>query len=75
MKWLLWNCHARGVLHGYWTSGGGLVGGASRLGTWLLEDFLEKRVRRRKSLPIGCWEVRIMAQNGCPGGVSVIDVL
>ncbi|GFY29644.1 hypothetical protein TNCV_1812241 [Trichonephila clavipes] len=51
-----------GVLHGYWTSGGGPVGGASRLGTWLLEDFLEKGVQQRESLPIGCWEVWIMAQ-------------
>ncbi|GFX53845.1 hypothetical protein TNCV_1597911 [Trichonephila clavipes] len=47
MKWLLWNLHARGVLHDYWTSGSGPVGGVSMLGTWLLEEFLEKGVRRR----------------------------
>ncbi|GFY06785.1 transposable element Tcb2 transposase [Trichonephila clavipes] len=56
-----------GVLEGYWTRGGGPVGGASSLGTWLLEDFLEKGFRRRESLPIGCWEVGIMAQMASRG--------
>ncbi|GFV42269.1 hypothetical protein TNCV_3165001 [Trichonephila clavipes] len=60
MKWLLWNSRARSVLHSYWTSGGGPLGGASRLGTCLLEDFLEKGVRSRESLPIGCWEGRTL---------------
>ncbi|GFW96632.1 hypothetical protein TNCV_2846891 [Trichonephila clavipes] len=44
------------VLRGYWTSGSGPVDEASRLGTWLLEEFLEKGVWRIASLPIGCWE-------------------
>ncbi|GFX61731.1 hypothetical protein TNCV_2591741 [Trichonephila clavipes] len=56
-EWLFWNFHTRGVLHGYW-SGGGPVDVTSRLGT----RFLEEGVRRKKSLPIGCWDVRIMAQ-------------
>ncbi|GFT76483.1 hypothetical protein TNCV_3022551 [Trichonephila clavipes] len=45
--------HAEGVLHGYWTSGGGLVGGASKNEIWLPRCFLEKGVQRRESLPIG----------------------
>ncbi|GFW00707.1 hypothetical protein TNCV_2304801 [Trichonephila clavipes] len=36
--------HAEGVLHGYWTSGGGLVGGALRHGIWPLRCVLENGV-------------------------------
>ncbi|GFT64771.1 hypothetical protein TNCV_4545131 [Trichonephila clavipes] len=35
--------HAEGVLHGYWTSGGGPVDEASRHGIWLLRCFFGER--------------------------------
>ncbi|GFV30858.1 hypothetical protein TNCV_4012921 [Trichonephila clavipes] len=44
--------HAEGVLHGYWTGGGGLVGGALRHGIWLLRCVLENGIQRRERLPI-----------------------
>ncbi|GFX05716.1 hypothetical protein TNCV_3198331 [Trichonephila clavipes] len=58
MKWLLWNFHARGVLHSCWTSGASGRG----LKAWNLASerfFGERRSVRRESLPIGCWEILV----------------
>ncbi|GFU73599.1 hypothetical protein TNCV_3428941 [Trichonephila clavipes] len=46
--------HAEGILHDYWTSRGGPVGGTSDHGIWLLRCFMENGVQRRKNLPISC---------------------
>ncbi|GFX67455.1 hypothetical protein TNCV_3463441 [Trichonephila clavipes] len=55
--------YAEGVPHGYQTSGGGPVGGASRQGIWLLRCFLESgfhtHTQRRESLPIGKHQTRV----------------
>ncbi|GFV64628.1 hypothetical protein TNCV_850771 [Trichonephila clavipes] len=50
------NFHASRVLHGYWTSGGGLVGGASRHGTGLLR-FSWFGIQRGENLPIACGKI------------------